>query len=645
METKRVSEAISPQIVPTDGFLTRFLRGYWLAFWVALLLGAFAVQAISSIAQKSITSDEVPHLPAGYSYLTQGDFRLNAEHPPLAKMIAAIPLLFMDINGAFDSKEWEIGSTWDYGWRFLYESGNDCATVLFWGRFAMVMLSLCLGLLVFFWARKLYGNGAGLFALFLFAFSPNLIAHGSLTNTDLAISFFLLLALFCFDRALRRLTVWNMFLAGLTLGLALLTKFSAPLALPIMGAAALARLLDRRPLETGFPRMRVLTTWRQKAPALIALFALMMMLAYAVIWAGYLGRFTARTDGSPRELRLSYPREPAQMGVYRFLWSHRLFPQAFIEGFCQVQSNISRDSFLDGRHNWDPNRPEYDPKWPHYFVMTTLYKTPVPALLFLVVAVAGAFRFSRKTWRDEIIIVSAMVVYFAAASFSGMYIGHRHILPVIPPAMIFISKLAGHLRAPGFRYRVILMGGFALLLVWYLFSAVKIHPNHLAYFNEIAGGPGKGAEHLTDSNIDWGQDLILLKQYMDEQGIGSVHLIYSGNGDPRYYGVRCKFYLPPEWSRHVLNEIPSSELSAAVGVNVGDCFAISVTMLQETWQTTAEAHEVCELFRAQQPLARIGYSIYLFRSPFSQRPKGIEALDRIRFPDRYPSDAATPGRP
>jgi len=177
------------------GPLARLMRAPWLAPRVVLLLGIFALQAITSMAQKSSTSDESAHLPAGWTCLATGDYRMNPEHPPLAKMIAALPLMFMKINGALDTDEWRDGKEWGYGWDFPYTGRNDDATLLFWGRFSMVILSLCLGLLMFFWARKLYGNAAGLFALFLFAFSPNLIAHGSLANTDLPIAFFMALSL------------------------------------------------------------------------------------------------------------------------------------------------------------------------------------------------------------------------------------------------------------------------------------------------------------------------------------------------------------------------------------------------------------------------------------------------------------------
>lgn len=637
--TEQISPDVAAEIVSDVSPQSRFLRGRWLALWVALLLGAFAAQAITSMTLKSITCDELHHLSAGYTYLKTGDFRLNAEHPPLAKMISAIPLLFMHIKGAFDSKLWQAGSTWDYGWFFLFESGNDCGTLIFWGRFSMVMLSLFLGLLIFIWARKLYGNAAGVFALFLFAFSPNLIAHGSLTNTDLAITFFLLLALFCFDRALSRLTFRSAVMSGLTLGLALLTKFSAPLALPIMGVAALARIFDRRLLEAGFARTRAMDGWRQKAVALTALFVVIMAIAYAVIWAGYLGRFSARTDGLQHKLLFGGSTfESSQKGVYGFLWKNRLLPQGYIEGLAQVQDKHHRLAFLDGRRNWDPDRPEYTPKWPHYFVMTTLYKTPVPALLFFFIAVVGAYRFSRKTWRQEIVLITAVVLYFAVASFGDMYIGHRHILPVIPPAMIFSSKLAGMLWTSKFRGRAILWGGFTLLVLCYCWSAVKIHPNYLAYFNEIAGGPERGAEHLMDSNIDWGQDLILLKKYMDENRIENVHLIYFGSGDPRYYGVRCKFFFPPSWSANVLNSIPSSDLSSAGGVAVGDYFAISVTRFLEMWRSREE-HDLLDKFRALQPVAKIGYSIYIYRSPFALGSLDIKEIDRIRAFDRYMTTA------
>jgi len=596
---------------PRKPALARFLRGWWLALWVLLLLGAFAAQAITSMAQKSPTSDETSHLPAGYTYLVTGDYRLNAEHPPLAKMIAAFPLLFIKIDGRFDTSAWHKDTEWDYGWQFLYRGNNDAYEVFFWGRLSMVVLSLCLGLLIFFWARRLFGNYAGLFALFLFAFCPNLIAHGSLTNTDLALSFFFLLALFCFDGAVRKLTPVNAALAGVTLGLALLTKFSAPLVLPVMAVVAVVRVFSREPLDVRIEKARVVNAWHGKALALAALFAVMAVLAYATVWAGYRFRWAAHADGSTKLVHFDYYAPPPPSPVYAFLYNNRLLPQAYLEGSQYISVMMTRRSFLDGQRNWSPSDPEHPSYWPHYFVMTTLYKTPVPMLIFFVLTVACAYWWSRKTWRHEIPLIAGMVIYFGVASFASMNIGHRHILPVIPLAFIFVSKIATRLRMRQRLDTGITAGIFAALLIWYAYGALSIYPNYLAYFNEIAGGPANGAEHLTDSNLDWGQDLILLKRYMDEHGIKEIHLVYFGNADPRYYGIKCKFLTPPFWSDEALDTIPPDGFSWVKGVKRGEYVAISATLLQESFVMIPV---ICETYRKQTPVAKVGYSIYVYKS-------------------------------
>ena len=614
-ETQRRAGVEKPPAPRRGSVLARFPGGWRLALWVFLLLGAFAAQAITSMAQKSVTFDETAHLPAGYTYLKTGDYRMNAEHPPLAKMIAAFPLMFLKIDGAFQSDGWQKGDEWDYGWEFLFRGRNDANTVFFCGRLSMVILSLGLGLLIFFWARKLYGNAAGLFALALFAFCPNIIAHGMLTNTDVPIAFFFLLTLFCFDRALRRLTALNALLAGLAFGLALLTKFTAPLLLPIMAVVAVVRVLDRRPLEFGFwaKAAGVAETWRKKVIALVILFAVALPLAYGVLWAGYRFRFSAFSGGENRALPFSRPDIVSQTGLFGFLRDNRLLPQAYLEGFQYVRATAGRGSFLDGRTNADPSNPERVEAWPQYFIMTSLYKTPVPMLIFFVVAVGGAWWWSRKTWRQEAPLVAAFLIYFGVAVVWNMNIGHRHILPIIPLAFIFVSKIATRLRMRHALDTNIIRGIFAALLIWYAYGAISIYPNYLAYFNEIAGGPEHGPEHLTDSNIDWGQDLILLKKYMDEHHIKEIHLDYFGSADPRYYGIKFKVF--SMFPQVAFRDMPTTLES---GIARDDYIAISVTNLEETYFHVAGRYKE---FREQPPLAKIGYSIYIYKSGVNMPPR------------------------
>lgn len=600
------------------GLVQRLTRGRWLALWVILLLAAFALQATTSMVQKSGTWDETAHLPAGYTCLKTGDYRLNAEHPPLGKMIAGLPLLFLDLDGAFETDAWREGHEWEYGWEFLFSGRNDASLAFFWGRLLMVLLSLCLGLLIFFWARKLYGNGAALLALFLFAFSPNLIAHGRLTNTDMPIAFFLLLSLFCFDRAARRLTPLSALLAGVTLGLALLAKFSGLLMLPVLAVTALVRLFDGAPIEVKFLKTITAKAWRKKLVALLILFAIMLPLAYGTVWAGYSFRFSAFSDGSDESLWFAH-KVPEPAGIAKFLHDRRLLPQAYLEGFHYVRSTMTRASFLDGEHNWIPGRPPRYKSWPHYFIMTSLYKTPVPVLIFFVLSAVLAYTWSRKRWKQEVPLAAAFVIYFGVAMYGNMNIGHRHILPVIPLAFIFISKVVNYLGGRQISETILRLLLFVLLLVWYVFGTVSVYPHYLAYFNEIAGGSANGPNHLTDSNIDWGQDLILLKRHMDENNIEEVHLYYFGSADPRYYGVKCKFIMPPN-----LPGVRKSDWSISRGISRNDYIAVSVTNLQETYGPLRPAPWMMERLRRETPVEKIGYSIYLFRSPFELPPRREE---------------------
>src|SRR3990167_3328034 len=123
-----------------------------------ILLTLMAGMAFFSMKQDSLTFDELAHIPAGYSYLTQQDFRLNPEHPPLAKDIAALPLLFLDLNFPLDNENWtqntEAPPWWaqfNLGNAFLYHSGNDPASLIFWSRLPMILLLLILGKLSRAW--------------------------------------------------------------------------------------------------------------------------------------------------------------------------------------------------------------------------------------------------------------------------------------------------------------------------------------------------------------------------------------------------------------------------------------------------------------------------------------------------------------
>jgi 4-amino-4-deoxy-L-arabinose transferase-like glycosyltransferase len=209
---------------------------------LVIILAAFCVQALLALPKLSATTDEPVHLAAGFSYWQTRDFRMNQEHPPLAKLIAAFPLLF--IHPKFDTAhdDWKTAAEYPFGFKFLYQ--NDADRLLFWSRAAMVALAAIGLLITFAWARDLFGMPAGLFAAGLYAFSPNLLAHGMLVTTDVPLAVFTVLTLYLFWKR-------SDLYAGLALGAAMATKFSGAF-LPVLiivlclardGRSGLKRLL------------------------------------------------------------------------------------------------------------------------------------------------------------------------------------------------------------------------------------------------------------------------------------------------------------------------------------------------------------------------------------------------------------------
>ncbi|MDZ4385132.1 MAG: glycosyltransferase family 39 protein, partial [Candidatus Moranbacteria bacterium] len=206
---------------------------------IALILGFMVIVSFLNAANDSLIYDEDAHIPAGYSYLTRHDIRLNPEHPPLLKDLSALPLLFIkpnfDITQDFWTKDNADDSQWNAGKNFLFRSGNDPDAIIFLSRLPIILLSLLLGIFIFKWTRELAGITAGIFALVLYAFDPNILGHNHFVTTDLGIAAFITFALYYFLRFIKEPIGKNIFLAGLFLGLVQLVKFSSVLLFPVFG--------------------------------------------------------------------------------------------------------------------------------------------------------------------------------------------------------------------------------------------------------------------------------------------------------------------------------------------------------------------------------------------------------------------------
>src|SRR3990172_810404 len=201
-----------------------------------ILAIVFAISIGTALGDAAIM-DEVAHIPSGYAYVKYHDYRLNPEHPPLLKDLAGLPLQFLGLTFPVEEKFWttDANGQWDAGWKFMYLPQNNTEQLIFWSRFPIILISLALGFVIFKWAKELFGVKAGLLALVLYAFDPNILGHNHYVTTDLGIAAFSVFALFAFLKYLKNPNWKTIFWAGIFLGLAQLAKFSAVLLFPILG--------------------------------------------------------------------------------------------------------------------------------------------------------------------------------------------------------------------------------------------------------------------------------------------------------------------------------------------------------------------------------------------------------------------------
>jgi len=474
-----------------------------------LLLACLFAQMMGHARSASIIFDEGPHLAIGYATLRTGDLRLQPVHihPPLANVLAATPLLLQaDLPDPDSIGGWKIASlsavTDAVVWQYPHPRRLAVAS-----RFPIILMTLLLGTVVFRWASDLFGPRAGLVALGLCAFDPNVIAHGSLVTTDMAVVLWGTAALFLTARYLR-CSRWGYLVGvGIMLGLALASKVSAISLLPPVGLLLLSG-----------PR---LLPWRRRFLAAVGCLAL----AALTLWAAYGFEVRSLSD-------MPFPVPAAtHLEIYRSLQEHY---------------QLGHPSFLMGQNS--------DHGWWYYFPIAFILKTPLPTLLLLVAASLQAckstsLRVPNLQWiaRRWGPLMLYPFLYAASSLFSSVNIGYRHLLPILPFIFIFISRLAAPRNA---QHAVRIMHRalhfvFYVLLFWLLIGTLCTFPNYLAYFNLLAGGPAGGYRYLVDSNLDWGQNMWQLRDWMQANGVGKVYYAHFSPDRPQVYGVQADF-LPPD---------------------------------------------------------------------------------------------------
>ena len=564
-------------------------RSKVVSFIAVGLLGLMCALMVSSARLKSPTMDEQNHIARGYAYLCTGDLRLNLDHPPLINSLSAAPLLLLPgLKLPTDSPTWEHAHVIAFATQFLWHANHDANQILLLARLPIILLAIVLGCFVFRWATELHGPLAGLLALGLYVFDPNILAHGRLTTTDLGVTCFLFIAVYCFWRWLNHPTWSRLAAAGLTLGLALVSKYSALVLIPILPLIGLTYILTSR--QEG---VKEDTTLVQRVWTLTVAVGLMLALAGLVAWAVYGFEVGPVVEGG-----ISVPVPTYVRGLQGLLRHSELGHPAFLHG--QYFST----------ERWD------------YFPVIFAIKTPLPTLILLCISLGWTVK--RRAWRSVYPLLLPVLVYLTTSlSSKALNIGYRHILPLLPFLFVFASGVArskvggDNTTVKSLRTKVRnlpLAACYLLLVVWYLVASTRIYPDYLAYFNELVGGPDNGWRYLVDSNLDWGQDLKGLKRYValrqaqdvEREGIEEVYLSWFGSTYPGAYGYDIPHRLLPSFVYYPgqVTGVAFNPLRPAPGV-----YAISATNLQGVYFSD---HDLFAWFRERQPLAKIGYSIFIY---------------------------------
>lgn len=564
----------------------------------------------------SPTIDEVAHLPAGIWNWTFGQFDLYKVNPPLVRMVAAAPVMaagaktnwqgYGDAPG--QRPEFSIGAT------FIRENSPRVFLLFTYARWACFPFSLLGAWVVYCWSRELFGDLSALAALVMWCFSPNILAHAQMITPDVGATSFGVLCCWRLWHWTARPTWRNTLWFGLSLAGAELTKATWIVLLPLSLVLWGIRRWKARPeaavetdakLETQTPPISFKSQCVRYLAALLLAYQV-FCLAYA-----YDGMFRPLGDYEFVSARLK-PADSGRTGnVFRgtFLESVPVpLPSCYVEGIDVQKQEFEQDdrpSYLSGEFRY--------PGWWYYYLYALAIKVPLGAWLLGVLCVGALVlrRGHKISWRAHIfVLLPAVLILTFVSSQTGINRHLRYVLPIFPFVMIWLSQAFAMAKT-----RKLFTAIAALALGWGVVSSLLIYPHSLSYFNELVGGPKNGHRHLINSNIDWGQDLLLLRDWVDAHPEARPLSISFNNAYyPTEAGLQYRPPAPGPGSENLALE--QAEYQAAgktlpLGPQPGWYF-ISVNFLYVKYPRLRGVAYDLSYFQEFEPVDRIGYSILVY---------------------------------
>ena len=543
---------------------------------------------------ESLTYDEANHIFAGYMMWHSGDYGLNPEHPPLVKLVATLPLLRENLWVPPLQNRWFKAEAYRGGRDFM-ERNDPTHALLFHMRLAAGVFAVGLSLTVFLMGSELFGESAGLLALILVVFEPNTLANSDLVTTDMGVACLFLLAIYCFYRYARQPSVIRLLLTGLAAGLTLSAKHSGILLAPMLLGLTLVEIAYAGRGQ----RKRI-------AGTLFGGFAAIVVLGVGVLWAFYGFRYAARPAGLVLNPTLSEYAVPLK-GINSWVIGHaatwRLLPESYLMGMTDIHYAAQQYPIFLLGHNY-----------PHgvwwYFPVALSIKTTLGLIGLVVLA---GFALSRplirrrlRQGRELAYLVVPGAIYLTVAILSGMNIGTRHVLFLYPLAALLAA--AGVAALARFSRRWIWIGGG--LAVCHVVSVIAVFPAVMAYGNEAWGGTANTHKYLSDSSVDWAQQLPHIKRWVDAHPGEECWLAYSAYPDlrPQAYGIPCH----PLPTAHTGEEILPVDLPETIHGNL----LLSADDL-EACDWPSDQLNVFERFRWMPMAEQIDHSVFVYRGDFN----------------------------
>lgn len=558
--------------------------------WLPMILLGLQSALITGIAwRQSVTYDETGHLVAGLAHWKHGDFSLYAVNPPLSRLVAMLPTL--PLSGSFEFPSYnsfpERREETRLGVLFSTQVDNYHRVSVV-ARLALLPFCWLGGLVCYAWARELYGFRAGLIALLLWCFSPNIQAVASQVLPDLAATSLFITTCFLLRKYLRREWPQSPVLVGFMLGAALLSKFTAVLLFPIVFLV--------------FCWVEASSTEKTVAARLRGVLMSGFTIGCTSLLVINVGYFFEDAMLPLKEFEflsesLSGIERSENIKGNRFIseWTAGLpvpLPRNYILGIDLAKFELERGywSYLSGEFS--------STGWWYFYLYGLAFKEPVG--LFGLLLIAGAGLIYRAAWRkllsDELLLVFTPVLLLALLSAETGYTHHlRYALPALPFVYILAARSVENAW---------LVKTQRACVGWFAVSSILCYPYQISYFNEIAGGPSNGWKHLNTSNYDWGQGLLYLREWVRKNPEKQpLYVMSSGAVPPSVYGIECKAVSP---------HVSSAGVSFPPGwyaISVGEMLKIKSSVLP-FWNRT--------------PVERVAHTVFIYHVENSFDP--MEAL-------------------